>query len=98
MLDFMAHASTELGPVLLNLGLGITNGNTTTNNNKTIEQTSISAKFDIGYYIIKKKDFDLILNMSFQGTGLGPLSSYNSEKGTTELMGLNLQFGKSINF
>ena len=96
--DIMSHASTKFGPILLNLGVGITNGSTVTNNNGTIDQISISAKVDIGYYIIEKNDFDLILNMSLQETGLGPLTSENGEKSTSELMGLNIQFGKSINF
>ena len=96
--DFMTHTKTKLGPILLNLGLGIVNGSTTTTNNGTNRETSISAKFDVGYYIIEKKDFDLILNMSFQLAGLGPLHANDAEKATSELMGLNLQFGKSINF
>ena len=51
LFDIMSHASTKFGPILLNLGFGISNGSTVTTNNGTINQISISAKVDVGYYI-----------------------------------------------
>ena len=98
LLDFMAHTSTKIGKIHLNLAMGLSKGTSTIDNHNTINEFGLSAKFDIGYAVIEKNDFDLILNLSFQASDIGPMSTSNAEKGTTELMGLNLQFGKNINF
>ena len=97
MMDLITHFSTNFGPILFDIGAGISRTNSTSSI-ASIKKTAFTGTIDIGYSIIKKDDLDLILNLNLRYTTSGPEDSINnSEDSTSELMGLSLKFGKNIN-
>ena len=97
MMDFLTHFSTNFGPIIFDIGAGISRTNSISSI-ASINETALTGSIDIGYSIIKKDDLDLILNLNLKYTTSGPeFSINNSEDSTSELMGLSLKFGKNIN-
>ena len=97
MMDLLTHFSTNFGPILFDIGAGISRTNSTSSI-ASIDETALTGSIDIGYSIIKQDDLDLILNLNLRYTTSGPeFSINNSEDSTSELMGLSLKFGKNIN-
>tara|TARA_B100000902_G_C27316777_1_gene921819 strand:- start:3938 stop:4627 length:690 start_codon:yes stop_codon:yes gene_type:complete len=97
MMDFLTHFSTNFGPILFDIGAGISRTNSISSI-ASINETALTGSIDIGYSIIKQDDLDLILNLNLRYTTSGPeFSINNSEDSTSELMGLSLKFGKNIN-
>ncbi len=97
MIDLLTHFSTNFGPILFDIGAGISRTNSISSI-ASIDETALTGSIDIGYSIIKKDDLDLILNLNLRYTTSGPeFSINNSEDSTSELMGLSLKFGKNIN-
>ena len=65
MMDFLTHFSTNFGPILFDIGAGISRTNSISSI-ASINETALTGSIDIGYSIIKQDDLDLILNLNLR--------------------------------
>ena len=82
MMDLMTHLSTDFGPIIFNLGVGLTRTNSISPD-ISIDETHLPGSANIGYKIIAKLEFDLIYNLNLRYTTGGPLNSLGNASGST---------------
>ena len=105
---FSADLSTNFGPVILRFGLGFSPLSSSYHDEVTDQELRDYSTFptltiDVGYPIKitppgnPNDDFNIIVNLHLQEV-LGSPPQANGNRGTSELYGISLLFGKNINF